>query len=90
MNTTEYKVLITTSGIGSRLGSLTDYTNKSLVRIGDKPAIGYIIESYPLETKFVITLGHYGDHIKQFLTLVYPERNFEFVEVDNYKGHGRS
>ena len=90
MNTTEYKVLITTSGIGSRLGSLTDYTNKSLVRIGDKPAIGHIIESYPLETKFVITLGHYGDHIKQFLTLIYPERNFEFVDVDNYKGRGSS
>ena len=90
MNTTEYKVLITTSGIGSRLGRLTDYTNKSLVRIGDKPAIGHIIESYPLETKFVITLGHYGDHIKQFLSLVYPERSFEFVDVDNYKGRGSS
>jgi NDP-sugar pyrophosphorylase family protein len=90
MNTTEYKVLITTSGVGSRLGRLTDYTNKSLIRIGDKPAIGHIIESYPFETKFVITLGHYGDHIKQFLTLVYPERSFEFVDVDNYKGRGSS
>ena len=40
----EYKVLITTSGIGSRLGKLTDFTNKSLVRIGDKPAISHIIE----------------------------------------------
>ena len=35
----EYKVLITTSGIGSRLGDLTTYTNKCLVRIGNKPAI---------------------------------------------------
>ena len=43
----EYKVLITTSGLGSRLGELTDYTNKSLVRVTDKPAISNIIESYP-------------------------------------------
>jgi NDP-sugar pyrophosphorylase family protein len=86
----EYKVLITTSGLGSRLGELTDYTNKSLVRIADKPAISYIIESYPDDTEFVITLGHFGSHIKQFLQLAYPNHNFTFVEVDNYKGPGSS
>lgn len=86
----DYKVLITTSGLGSRLGELTDYTNKCLVRIGDKPVISYIIESYPIHTKFVITLGHFGDHVRQFLQLAYPERNFTFVEVDKYKGLGSS
>jgi len=72
------------------LGGLTDYTNKSLVRIGDKPAIAHIVESYHPNTKFVITLGHYGEHIRQFLTLVYPDRRFEFVTVDKYKGEGSS
>lgn len=86
----EYKVLITTSGLGSRLGELTDYTNKSLVRVADKPAISYIVESYPEDTEFVITLGHFGDHVKQFLQLAYPTYNFTFVEVDNYKGPGSS
>lgn len=86
----EHKVLITTSGLGSRLGELTDYTNKSLVRVTDKPAISYIIESYPQDTKFVITLGHFGDHVKQFLQLTYPDHNFTFVQVDNYKGPGSS
>ena len=42
-----YKVLITASGLGSRLGNLTKFTNKGLVRIGKKPALSYIIESYP-------------------------------------------
>jgi choline kinase len=86
----DYKVLITTSGLGSRLGNLTDYTNKCLVRIADKPAISYIVESYPKNTKFVITLGHYGSHIKQFLQLAYPNHNFTFVEVNKYKGEGSS
>jgi len=86
----EYKVLITTSGIGSRLGDLTKYTNKSLVRVGDKPAISHIIESYPEDTKFVVTLGHFGDHVKDFLGLAYPNKNFEFVTVDKYKGEGSS
>ena len=86
----EYKVIITTSGLGSRLGELTNYTNKSLVRVADKPAISYIVESYPENVEFVITLGHFGSHIKQFLELAYPERKFIFVEVDKYKGSGSS
>lgn len=86
----DHKVLITTSGIGSRLGKLTDFTNKSLVRIGDKPAISHIIEYYPKNTSFVITLGHFGSYVKEFLELAYPNRNFTFINVDNFKGPGSS
>lgn len=85
-----HKVLITTSGIGSRLGEITDFNNKSLVRIGNKPVISHIIESYPSDTNFVITLGHFGSHVKQFLLLAYPEKKIEFVEVDKFKGKGSS
>lgn len=94
MTTTEQykamKVLITTSGIGSRLGELTDYTNKSLIRVGDKPAISHIIENYPEDTEFVITLGYYAQHVKQYLEIAYPLLSFSFVEVDNYSGAGSS
>jgi len=86
----EYKVLITTSGTGSRLGDLTKYTNKSLVRIGKKPAISYIIEKYPKDVEFVITLGHYGKQVKDFLLLAYPDRLFNFTDVDIFEGEGSS
>lgn len=85
-----YKVVITTSGIGSRLGEFTKFTNKSLLRIGDKPAISYIIESYPVETNYVITLGYFGEQVKEFLLLAYPERSFEFVTVDRFEGEKSS
>ena len=84
------KVLITTSGIGSRLGEFTNYTNKSLVKVGDKLALSHIIESYPVETNFVITLGHFGQHVQDFLSVAYPEVSFEFVNVENYKDKGSS
>jgi NDP-sugar pyrophosphorylase family protein len=86
----EYKVLLTTSGLGSRLGNLTKFTNKSLVRIGDKPVISHIIETYPKDVEFVVTLGHHGSQVEQYLTLAHPERNIQFVEVDNYMGEGSS
>ena len=86
----EYKVLLTTSGLGSRLGNLTKFTNKSLVRVGDKPAISYIIESYPKDVEFVVTIGHYGSHVKQYLSMAHADRKIQFVEVDNYMGEGSS
>jgi choline kinase len=86
----KYKVLITTSGIGQRLGELTKYTNKALVRVGKKPAISYIIESYPKETPFVVTVGYFGNHVREFLSLAHPDRKIEYVEVDNFVGPGSS
>lgn len=86
----KYKVLITTSGVGQRLGELTQYTNKALVRVGKKPAIAYVIEAYPPETEFVVTVGYFADHVKEFLSLAYPDRSIEYVEVDTYAGDGSS
>jgi choline kinase len=83
-------VLITTSGTGSRLSSLTQHTNKSLIPLGDKLAICYIVELYPLETEFVVTIGYKGHLVKEFLTLAYPERKFTFVTIDLYEGNGSS
>lgn len=84
------KVLITTSGIGSRLGDLTKNMNKCLVRVGDKPAISHVIDSYPQNTHFVVTLGYFGEQVKDFLKMAYPERFFEFVWIDKYQGPGSS
>ncbi len=86
----QFKVLITTSGVGARLGEITKFTNKSLVRIGNKPVISYIIEKYPVETKFVITLGYYGGQVRDYLELAYPDRSFEFITIDKYEGEGSS
>jgi NDP-sugar pyrophosphorylase family protein len=83
-------VLITTSGIGSRLGNLTKFRNKSLVRIGEKPAISHIIEYYPPDTNFIITLGYFGDYVKQFISLSYPDLKVQFIEVDKFSGPGSS
>ena len=83
-------VVLTTSGTGSRLGPLTKYTNKSLIKVGDKYAICHIIELYPENTEFIITLGYFGAHVKDFLELAYPTRTFTFVYITPYEGDGSS
>jgi len=79
-----YKVFIPSAGIGSRLGSLTDNTNKALVKVNGKEVITYIIDKFKQDVEIVIALGYKGDKVKEFLQKTYPERKFTFVEIDNF------
>ena len=85
------KVIITTSGIGSRLGDLTKYTNKSLMKVGDKFAIDYIFDLYKKHNiDFIVTIGYKGDIVKQYLNMVYGDLKISYVEIDKYDGEGSS
>lgn len=76
--------------MGSRLGNLTRYTNKSLIVVGDKPVLAQIIEKYPIDSTYVVTLGYFGEHVREFLNLCFPDRKFIFVEVNPFDGPGSS
>lgn len=84
------KVLITTSGLGNRLGNITKFTNKSLVRLGKVAAITRIIDRYPLNTEFIVTLGYYGNHVREYLQLAHNDKNITLINVDKYEGKGSS
>lgn len=84
----EYKVLIPTAGVGSRLGGLCQYINKSLVTVANKPTISHIVEKFPSDITFVVALGYKGELVKDFLLMAYPQRTFEFVDVSPFEGAG--
>lgn len=83
-----YRVCIPTAGIGSRLGGLTKFINKSLVSIANRPTLSHLIEQFPADTEFVIALGHKGHLVREFLELAYPQRSFFFSQVDPFEGTG--
>jgi choline kinase/thiamine kinase-like enzyme len=80
------QVVIPSAGIGSRLGNLTEHVNKAMIQIDGKAIISHILSLYPPETEFIICLGHKGNFLRQYLEISHPELNFQFVEIDNYKG----
>jgi len=83
-----YRVFIPTAGVGSRLGNLTKYINKSLVSIAHRPTISHLIEQFPGDCEFVIALGYKGNLVREFLELAYPKRKFYFESVTPYEGIG--
>ena len=83
-----YRVFIPCAGTGSRLGGLTQFINKSLVSIANRPTLSHLIEQFPTDVEFVIALGHKGQLIREFLTLAYPNRQFFFAEVSPFEGPG--
>lgn len=85
-----YTVLLTTSGIGSRLGEFTKDKNKALIDVAGLPSIIRLVETYPKGTHFVITVGYLGAQVKQFITEQVHDYTYEFVTVDTYTGPGSS
>ena len=83
-----YRVCIPCAGTGSRLGGLTQFINKSLVSIANRPTLSLLIEQFPDDSEFVIALGHKGHLVREFLTLAYPERQFFFADVSPFEGPG--
>ena len=85
-----YKVLITTSGTGSRLKELTRNTNKALIPLAGQPIIDSIIASYKPDVELVFTLGYCGDQVREYVSKKYPDRPISFLKVDPYEGEGSS
>lgn len=83
-----YRVCIPTAGVGSRLGKLTKFVNKSLVSIANRPTLSHLIEQFPRDAEFVIALGHKGQLVQEFLELAYPQVRFFFAPVDPFDGPG--
>ena len=81
-------VCILTSGKGTRMGSLGLKLAKALHPMGGKAIISHIIDKFPTETEFIISLGFHGNQVKQYLSIAHKNRKFIFVDVDNYEGPG--
>ena len=81
-------VIVPTAGIGSRLDLHTKNFNKSMIQLGDTPVISKIIDSYPRNTKFIVITGYKGEHIQEYLKLVYPKKNIKIVKVKLFDGPG--
>ncbi|MCC6933569.1 MAG: hypothetical protein IT292_09980 [Deltaproteobacteria bacterium] len=84
----KYKVVIPTAGLEARLKTLSKHVKKALVSIGNKPAISYVIEKFPVDIELVIPIGYKKETVMGFLQMVYPDRKFTFVNVDRYEGEG--
>lgn len=86
----EYKVIITTSGTGSRLKELTKNTNKALITINERPTIEYILNKYDKSIPLVITIGYLADQITDYFKTHHQDRDITFVKIDPYEGPGSS
>lgn len=83
-----YKLFISTAGIGSRVSGLGVIPNKSLLPINYKAIISKILDKFDSNVEVLVALGHEADLVKTFLKLAHPERKFKFIKVDKYNGPG--
>jgi len=82
------KICILTAGKGTRMGSFSNIVNKSLLPVNGKAIISHLIDTFPNESQFVIALGYLGEQVKNYLSLAHPDKNFIYVNVENFEGKG--
>ena len=80
-------VLILAAGKGERLKHLTQETNKALLPINNQAIISKIINKFPNDYKFVITLSYKGALIEEYLKINFEGYDFEFVYVDDIESN---
>ena len=80
------KVVIPTAGLGSRLEKLTQFINKSLVSVSNKPIISWQIDKFNEDTEFIIPIGYKGKLVEDYLNLVYPNKKITFVVIEKFEG----
>lgn len=73
------KVVILAGGLGSRLNNLSEFIPKPMVRIGNKPIIHHIMETYAHfnHKDFYIALGYKSEKIKEYF-INYQTLNSDF------------
>jgi len=78
------KVCILAAGKGTR-NMYAQGTNKALLPIGNGTALSYIIEKFPLNTEFVIAVGHKSEQIIEAMAKYRRRVTFVYVK---YEGRG--
>ncbi len=81
------KAIILNSGMGTRLGNLTEKNPKSLVQLGEDETIFSraisILSEYEID-EFIITTGYLNDVLIDYANANFPNVNFTFVHNPVY------
>lgn len=78
---------ILSAGYGSRMGFYSDFVNKALLSIGGKAVISHIIDNVKCN-KIIVACGFKSDSLKEYLLAAHSDKNFVFVDVDNWNKKG--
>ena len=81
-------VVILCAGSGNRLKPYTRSIHKALLPIDNQAIISKIINKFPKNFKFIIPVGSKKDQIEYFCKTVHKDINFQFVNVEHFKGKG--
>ncbi len=81
------KGVILAAGMATRLKPLTNETPKTLLKIKNKPILGYILDNFIKNgiSDFFIVTGFKNEKIENFIKKEYPSIKVNFVNNNNYE-----
>lgn len=87
----KFNVIVLAGGLGTRLGTQSDFIPKALTKIGELRAIDFIIQRYMrVAHKFIIGCGIHGDLLESYVKGNYPNILFEFSHESELRNNAIS
>ena len=77
------KVILLAGGLGTRLSEYTDSIPKPMIKIGNKPILWHIMNSFARYgyNDFLIATGYKGDVIKNYFSKISEKWNVNLIET---------
>ena len=91
----DLKIIIPMAGIGQRMGPLTRYRPKALVRLTDKRLLDHVLDTfkelektYTLEYVFII--GYLGEQIREHMKSAHPDKRVTYFTQEQLMGQSHA
>ncbi len=81
---TATKVIVACAGVGSRMQEVHQELHKGLLPYVDAPLLWHIISRIPSDVQTLVLTGHKSQQIQNLLSICFPERQLNFIEVLDY------
>ncbi len=83
----KYKYCLLAAGIGSR-NSLSFSAHKGLLPVNNRTVISSLLDCLDISVPLVIAIGHNSHLLEEYFSIVHPQWNITFVNIDKYTGPG--
>ncbi len=81
------QTVILAAGRGTRFGTLTETTNKCLLRVAGKPIIERVMDALPDdESEIIIVVKHFGEHIRKQIGTRYKRHPVKYADMGKRRG----
>ena len=83
----KYKYCILAAGAGHR-NFFSKNSHKALLPLDNRTVLSHLLEKLDPKIPIVMAIGHNGELLQEYMSLVHPDHQVTFITIDKIEGQG--